>query len=428
MIEMIGILALIGILSVVSVYVFQKAMTKNRTNQLLEDMRLAGLVVLDGLYDKLTENEIPIKVQFEQQTPYTFTAALEEDNLNTFVIVADGVPFDVCTSVKDKNPNWAEAVAVNGVEETCHETENNFVSFFFNDELTDLIHDYCENNSDCGECGQCKNRRCKYGYKNRSGKCFSCDDTSEQVLDVDEEECTRCKNRMYSSYNGGRCLNCDTPNMNYWNSVSYEECMKCPNHRSLVAPGETGQCWGCNGNIDPVTGLCDTIKCDQKDSVIYGNTAEQCNLCANRFYDAFGRCAKCSTSSSRKLNEASFDECLKCPNQASSASPGESGYCFYCPGTVDPTTGKCSTIECDSEDIQIGGVTAEQCSQCNNRFYSLRAGGRCIKCMTSTEDRGFTPFDECLRCPHQSSDVGPGKIGTCRYCAGTVNKTTGKCE
>ena len=341
MIEMLGILALIGMLSVVSVYVFQKAMTKNRTNQLLEDMRLAGMVVLDGLMDKLTVNEIPIKGQFEQQTPYTFTAALEEDNLNTFAVVADGVPFDVCVSIKDKKPNWAEAITVNGVEETCHESENNFVSFFFNDELIDIIHDYCQNDSDCGECGKCNNRRCSYGFKNRSGKCYRCDDATAQIADVDQDECGHCKDRMWSTYNGGRCVKCINQTNSSWiGNVPKEECMKCP-HQSFTERGATGICTYCSGNVDPITGKCDTFNCNHEDKRVYGMSKDVCNACDNWFYEAAtNSCIKCMTTYSY-WHQVDSEHCLKCPHQSWEGTSGQPGTCRYCAGTVNPTTGAC---------------------------------------------------------------------------------------
>ena len=270
--EMIGVLAFIGMLSVVSVYVFQKAMIKNRTNQLVEDMRLAGMVVLDGLYDKLTENEISIKGQFEQQTPYTFTAALEEASRDTFVVIADGVPFDVCVAVKDRKPNWAETVAVNGIEETCHETENNFVSFFFNNELTDMLHDYCQGNSDCGECGTCKDNKCSYGFKDQSGKCYSCNHNNKSIYGVDQEECHKCKNRMWSSLTGGRCIARLTKEIGSWADVSKEECERFPNQYLTSYT----HCFYCEGSIDPITGICSTADCDTTSSVIYGLDEATC--------------------------------------------------------------------------------------------------------------------------------------------------------
>ena len=207
------------------------------------------------------------------------------------VVVADGVPFDVCTSVKDRKPNWAEAIAVNGLEDVCHETENNFVSFFFNDELTDLVHDYCENNSDCGECGTCKNNKCSYGFKDKNGSCFSCDviDRSYKgrlsTNNVTREECSKCKNRMWSNpdFAGiGRCVARMEHIDNYWGSVPKDECEKFPNQYSM---GNPGICFYCDGTYDPTTGICSTTTCERNvwADNIHGVDEATCIQCGGNF-------------------------------------------------------------------------------------------------------------------------------------------------
>ena len=517
MLEMLGVLAIVGVLSIAGVTIFQKAMLMHRTNLLVEDMRLAGFVVLDGYLDKLTLEEMSLEGKFDKQTPYEFMVALENETGNTFVISADEVGFNVCEEVIKKQPQWAEEIVANGEENACHEGAN-LVTFFFNDDLGKLS-DFCMNDDDCGDCSECKDNRCKYGFRNKEGQCKDCDDRSILIYDVKQEECARCPNRMWGESGGrGRCITCvDTDN--YRSAVPYEECIKCPNHHSEVGPGQVGVCWQCMGDIDPVTGKCDTMKCDFPDDSIYGSTREDCQQCDGRFFTSDGRCLRCMKTngsvnalyeectkcpnqfSSAFLGESgkcvycpedvdsttglcntmncestatvvygvsqtaceacgnrfygvgsnrcikcmtsestggdtywggvSFESCLSCPHQSSAVSPGQSGYCSYCPGTVDPATGNCNTLDCNSDQAQIFGVTREQCNQCGNRFYGTTYS-RCIRCMTSDNANnntywGGVPFEECLSCPHQASDVSPGQTGTCRYCVGTVNRTTGKC-
>ena len=350
MLEMLGVLAIVGILSLVGVAGFQKAMVTHRTNQLVEDMRLAGLIVLDEWLDRLTLEEMSLEGKFDQQTPYDFTVTLENENADTFVIMADGVAYNICEEVIKKEPQWAEEIIANGEENACHEGSN-LIGFFFNNELGKLS-DFCTKDSDCGgDCDECVNNRCQYGFQNRSGNCFSCDDSTEQIRNIDKEECNRCPNRMYSSDYGGRCITCKTHTANSWSGVPYEECMKCSNI-SKVTSGETGLCWWYDGNIDPVTGKCDTINCNVSDSYsIDGVTPELCNQCPNRFY-VNDTCVVCPQAS-KLYSNTSFEQCLMCPNMASSASPGGFGSCSYCSGTVDLITGKCINFDCDSEESKI---------------------------------------------------------------------------
>ncbi|MBO5997108.1 MAG: hypothetical protein J6P93_01085, partial [Alphaproteobacteria bacterium] len=136
MMEMLGVLALIGLLTLGFIF-YQKALLADRVNRLLGDARLAGLVVLDGVYKKLsTETELSLAGQFEQQTPYNFSAYLEGEEIKTFVVLADGVPYDVCREIIDRHPQWAEEIIANRLENKCIAETDNIVGFFYNDELT----------------------------------------------------------------------------------------------------------------------------------------------------------------------------------------------------------------------------------------------------------------------------------------------------
>ena len=281
MIEMLGVLALMAILSLVGVYMLQRSMLVHRTNQLVEDMRLAGMVVLDGLYDDLTTQEMSIKGHFEQQTPYNFAAAMESDTLNTFYVIAKGVPFDVCIEVKNRKPQWAEQIVANDEQDTCLENQDNDMGFFFNDELVELA-DACRKDSDCGHCSQCVNNRCKYGFKNQSGNCFSCDDASNVIWSVGEEECHRCKNWMWS--NRGRCIKRPTISGEAWAYVSSEECVHYPHYYPTSCGNE--YCFYCAGVFDPSTGVCNTSRCldnPVSGATIFGMDRNTCTGCGGRY-------------------------------------------------------------------------------------------------------------------------------------------------
>ena len=281
MIEMLGVLALMAILSLVGVYMLQRSMLVHRTNQLVEDMRLAGMVVLDGLYDDLTTQEMSIKGHFEQQTPYEFAAAMESDTLNTFYVIAKGVPFDVCIEVKNRKPQWAEQIVANDEQDTCIEGENNDMGFFFNDELVELM-DACSIDAECGECGKCENRRCHYGFKNKSGQCKSCDDSASAIPSTDEAGCKRCKNRMWSSYDNGRCLIALTHNLNYWTGVPKEECEKFPNQYRVIY---ADICFYCKGVFNSQTGICSTTDCHRSgtNTNIFGLDRTTCEECGGSY-------------------------------------------------------------------------------------------------------------------------------------------------
>ncbi|MBO5997148.1 MAG: hypothetical protein J6P93_01295 [Alphaproteobacteria bacterium] len=280
MMEMLGVLALIGLLTLGFIF-YQKALLADRVNRLMEDARLAGLVVLDGVYKKLTVNEeLSLKGQFEQQTPYNFSAYLEGEELKTFVVLADGVPYDVCREVQDRHPQWAEEIIANKLQNQCFAEMDNIVGFFYNDELTNNM-DSCKVDADCGECGECKNHLCSRGIKNQSGECKSCDISSPWsswiIGDVGEEECHKCKNRIYDHRHGGRCLaNLGTGNSGgYWYGPSREECEKFPKH---YFASYSEDCFYCEGTFNRATGVCETSTCTKNPftSAVFGLDESTC--------------------------------------------------------------------------------------------------------------------------------------------------------
>ena len=251
----------------------------------MEDARLAGLVVLDGVYKKLTVNEeLSLKGQFEQQTPYNFSAYLEGEELKTFVVLADGVPYDVCREIIDRHPQWAEEIIANKLQNQCFAEMDNIVGFFYNDELTNNM-DSCKTDADCGECGECKNHICSFGVKDGDGNCHFCDSSSKQITHVSKEECIKCRNRIWSSRYEGRCLSRldGIDGSNFWADVPTDECKKFPKHYSA---SNGGRCFYCAGTFDPTTGVCDTTSCRNNKlykSVIYGVDEATCAQCGGTY-------------------------------------------------------------------------------------------------------------------------------------------------
>ncbi|MBO5997707.1 MAG: hypothetical protein J6P93_04200 [Alphaproteobacteria bacterium] len=284
MMEMLGVLALIGLLTLGFIF-YQKALLADRVNRLMEDARLAGLVVLDGVYKKLTVNEeLSLKGQFEQQTPYNFSAYLEGEKLKTFVVLADGVPYDVCREVQDRHPQWAEEIIANKLQNQCFAEMDNIVGFFYNDELTNNM-DSCKVDADCGECGKCKNHLCLRGYKNKSGNCLTCNEWGG----AEKEECDKCKNRIWRSTDGGQCLDPMNVDGDYAAGVTGDECEKIPNHYWAGSDPYNSQnarnCFYCSGTFNPATGVCSTSVCHPTGKTfaggayLYGLDKNTCELC-----------------------------------------------------------------------------------------------------------------------------------------------------
>ena len=110
MIEMLGVLAIIGMLSLVGINVYKRAITRHQTNNLIEDVRLAGFIVADEMFSLLPaeQEEVSMAGKFAPKSPYDFTAFKESDI--TFAMGADKVSFLVCEEARKRKADWLEYI------------------------------------------------------------------------------------------------------------------------------------------------------------------------------------------------------------------------------------------------------------------------------------------------------------------------------
>ena len=278
MIEMLGVLAIIGVLSIGGLLGYRRAVTKYLTNNIIDDVNLSGFLVMDELFSSLPDDDAGLDLtgRFDQKSPYTFKAFAE--TATSFEILVAGVPYPVCQELMERDLNDYDEVRANGLSNKCLSDGDNEMSFFFDTDQSDR----CTQDSDCGHCSHCVKNRCQYGFKNKSGRCFSCDLEDLQITNVAVEECHRCKNRMWSTASNGRCVLHMVHRDNFWNDVSKEECEKFPNQYW------TGwnKCLYCAGTYNPTTGICSTTNCERNvgSQTLLGLSEEGCIQCGGTFY------------------------------------------------------------------------------------------------------------------------------------------------
>ena len=295
-IEMLGVLAIIGVLVIGGVWGYRKAITKHLANSIIDDVNLSGFLVTSELFNKLPNDDVGMDMtdKFDQKSPYKFKAFAETDS--SFEILVQGVPYSVCQEIIDRELKDFDEVRANGFAKECTSEQDNEVSFFFDLNQSDR----CSQDSDCGHCSHCVKNRCQYGFTDRSGNnCFDCNNVRESIYDVKEEECHRCKNRMYSDKStdtfSGRCLVPLTHDINYWSHISKEDCEKFPNQYAIA-----GFCFYCEGTWDTSTGVCSTTDCHRGRQAydLYGLSENDCVRCGGEFSmvdskgKKIGRCRK----------------------------------------------------------------------------------------------------------------------------------------
>ena len=189
MTEMLGVLAIIGVLSVAAVSGYRTAITRHQANEIIEDVKMAGFIVADSMFKSLPDDDegISLDDKFAKKTSYPFRVFTESEV--TFEIMVQNVSERVCEELKSRKVDWLEEIKANGKptgsegDNLCRETNDNEMSFFFNTELNGQQTDFfgaCKEDAECGECGKCNGRKCEYEtgeLKTSAGKCVPCTDS-----------------------------------------------------------------------------------------------------------------------------------------------------------------------------------------------------------------------------------------------------------
>ena len=168
MLEMLGTLAIIGILSIGAVAGLRLAFDSHKANVLLEDVRLMAATILQT-EDFWSENAESNRIdgatistdEFIQTTPYPMSAILENTSTQGFSIQAEDVEKGVCRSVLNKAQEAYE-IRVNDVlnGECSDENTLNFIFLGdFEDRPDDCEHVWCA--GVCCDAGEiCVNNQC----------------------------------------------------------------------------------------------------------------------------------------------------------------------------------------------------------------------------------------------------------------------------
>lgn len=132
---MLTVLALIAVLSILGITTFRYAMVKHHANNLIEDVKVAGFVVVADLFPSLSlEQELDMTDKFERTTSFLYPAVGETET--TFEILVKGVLYRVCQEIKTRKLDWLEEINANKMKNVCYSETLNTISFFFNTNFT----------------------------------------------------------------------------------------------------------------------------------------------------------------------------------------------------------------------------------------------------------------------------------------------------
>ena len=171
MTEMLGTLAIIGVLSVGAIGGYSYGMDKHKANQTINDIMLMGV---DMITQTSQKRGVPTLTEWGTKTTagYNFTVTSNPDNNTQYGIQITGIPSRICKMVGD---GLQETVAVyvgnedysSGTEtDPCDESDNNTMEFYFDTGIVES--DGCKTDSDCGDGRYCDMGLCFNGMRNRA--------------------------------------------------------------------------------------------------------------------------------------------------------------------------------------------------------------------------------------------------------------------
>ena len=179
MVEMLGTLAIIGVLSVVGLAIYGVAMTSLRANNILNEVNKRAYACVTQIsmmgYNQCMVTDYPDKIDDK----YPVFAKQHNNTGNVFEIHVADVPGDLCRQIKNKGIPSAGKIE----PENCVDT--NEMIFVFNVDLDGME---CKQNEECTVCGSCQGGLCS------------------NVCDIPEATCTKDSDCNQTN----QCMACNT--------------------------------------------------------------------------------------------------------------------------------------------------------------------------------------------------------------------------
>ncbi|MBR6675652.1 MAG: hypothetical protein IKL32_07040 [Alphaproteobacteria bacterium] len=388
MVEMLGTLVVIGILSIGSIMGYSYAIDKYKANETLNELQIRVLdwsqQVINGATE-LSSTEMGDKTSLG----YPIEAQISPLYEDYFEVFLDEVPSSVCHHLVQSGWTLPFSIFI-GLEEyetnpeICDKNDKVTLAYEFKNDLTpkEAIPEEdrhktfrCKNDNDC-KCGTCT-----------EGLCVSiCPQGASCAIDFDNASSYVCCLKEFTVGN----LCCNSVDANGHCCKSNGVC--CPENAPIL--GADGKCYSCD---------------TQKGINVYGMT-ENCNVCSNRVVSQQGYCGlKCGIKGTITEDKPlkgtdggcyacdepktiSSDNCSVCPNRFTGTtydSPNQNCYACGIPGTT-------------VENKPLGGLygTCYSCDEANPVLLGVNSAGH--KC----EDV----------CPNRTSDGDRSGYGN-HYCS-----------
>ena len=458
MIEMLGVLAIIGVLSIAGVGGYRWALVKYRTNETMNELNMRALSLshqlIGGNYSReelnaLCEKDLTDGFSEETGLGYRVNAYLGCPGLDYFEIYVEGVgskecrqlmkdyltPLCIVAGERGSGTDW-EACLID--ESQCGSDEEVDMAFIYNNDLVNGERS-CPARSEfnpgdyrchCGggtyvdkgacECpagyqwnddtNACFESLCDedYFYAPREGKCVPCDDLG-LYRDVAESECQKCSNRHLTTLKF--CIHKDYCPEGFFNAQG--TCFKCTStHAWYMSDAYLQQ---------RAVEVCPNFKIYEEYAIredwcpfgtgflyrITGGAALSCVKCTSselsypHLFTAYPACDKCVDDKGQALRKSVVKQngttyCIR-TTCSSGEFKGADGACYTC-DEID----KVAVSAADESGCEACGRVVTEDGYCQKDCTDgmLMKDGRCYTCDYFEKDKAlplsdFADRDEC---------------------------------
>ena len=263
MVEMLGTLAIIGVLFIGGIAGYSYGMDKYRANQTVNDVMLRAVDVMT----QLSQGKDPdLEPEWGTKGTVYDMIEIQDTTNNTWGIVVDGVPSRVCQMVGDALKNQATVYVGNAerndttASDPCESSDSNTMEFYFNTSAVET--DGCKTDADCGENNYCDMGLCFNGVR---------PEVTARVMDTTCETDADC-NKGWD----GSCAYCAS---GHCIEASYNNNKACIlKENEIIGKCNAGECL-------PIGCTYDTNKCDDKEYCASPNTNTDNSANCKAFYE-----------------------------------------------------------------------------------------------------------------------------------------------
>ena len=375
MVEMLGVLAVTGVLSVGGIMGYRFAMDKYRANETLNELQIRVADLSRQMLNGIIELSVD-EMGDHTRMGYPIRARISPQYADYFEVFLDEVPSGVCRQLLKSQWTIPYSIFVGTTEyeidaSICNEAETVTLAYEFKDDLTEKKYIEEEERHETWRC-----------YRDNDCKCATC----EQGL---------CKTMCPE--NSGCAKSYDNPN-------SWMCCLKDSIVSGLCCTsiGENGECCDSNNKCCPKDkplkdkdGNC--YACDDETQVNIEGTVENCAICSNRVISGSKKycvlkCGQKGTANANKPISDTDGKCHSCDEEKGFGVNGVKENCAKCPNRHLVNTGwgyYCSICG-------VKGYSAE-----NKPLHDL--GGTCQPCDSPNAVHMYPRESDCQSmCPKRT--------------------------